>query len=97
MPKDFLVATFSDAERLIQAVRVMRGEKFRIYDVYAPYPVHNLEEAMGIRRSRLPWVTLMLGASGLLLALLLQFSLEAWPLWRLYSFVRAFTRGNEKV
>ena len=30
MPKDFLVATFSDAERLIQAVRVMRGEKFRI-------------------------------------------------------------------
>jgi Alternative complex III, ActD subunit len=82
MPKDFLVATFSDAERLIQAVRVMRGEKFRIYDVYAPYPVHNLEEAMGIRRSRLPWVTLMLGASGLLLALLLQFYTEIfdWPL-----------------
>ena len=82
MPKQFLVATFADADQLIQAVRAVRAEKFRIYDVYAPYPVHHLDEAMGIRRSRLPWVTLALGCAGLLSALLLQFytAVLDWPM-----------------
>ena len=82
MLRSFLVATFSDAGRLAAAVRAARREKFSIYDVYAPYPIHHLEEAMGIRRSRLPWVTLAAGVSGLLSALLLQFhtSVLDWPL-----------------
>jgi hypothetical protein len=82
MHKNFLVATFSDANRLIQAVRAVRGENFRIYDVYAPYPVHNLDEAMGIRRSRLPWVALILASSGLCFSLFLQFyaAIFDWPM-----------------
>jgi hypothetical protein len=82
MPKNFLVATFSSADRLIHAVRAVREENFRVYDVYAPYPIHNLDEAMGIRRSKLPWVTLPLGGTGLLSALLLQFytNILDWPL-----------------
>ena len=82
MPKNFLVATFSNADRLIHAVRAVREENFRVYDVYAPYPIHNLDEAMGIRRSKLPWVTLLLGGTGLLSALLLQFytNVMDWPL-----------------
>jgi hypothetical protein len=82
MPKSFLVATFSNADRLIHAVRAVREENFRIYDVYAPYPIHNLDEAMGLRRSKLPWVTLLLGGTGLLSALLLQFytNILDWPL-----------------
>jgi hypothetical protein len=82
MPKNFLVATFSNADRLIHAVRAVREENFRVYDVYAPYPIHNLDEAMGIRRSKLPWVTLLLGGTGLLSALLLQFytNILDWPL-----------------
>jgi len=82
MPRNFLVATFSNADRLVHAVRAVRAENFRIYDVYAPYPIHKLDEAMGLRRSKLPWVTLLLGGSGLLAALLLQFytAILDWPL-----------------
>jgi hypothetical protein len=82
MPKNFLVATFSNADHLIHAVSAVRKENFRVYDVYAPYPIHNLDEAMGIRRSKLPWVTLLLGGTGLLSALLLQFytNILDWPL-----------------
>jgi len=82
VPKNFLVATFSNADRLVQTMRAVREENFRIYDVYAPYPIHNLDEAMGLRRSKLPWVTLLLGGSGLLAALLLQFytAILDWPL-----------------
>src|SRR5262249_32611988 len=82
MPDRFLIATFSDAGRLLCAVRAAREAKFRIYDVYAPYPVHDLDQAMGIRRTRLPWVTLAAGVTGLLTAIALQFyaSVFDWPL-----------------
>ncbi|HEY6390882.1 MAG TPA: DUF3341 domain-containing protein [Bryobacteraceae bacterium] len=78
MPKNFLVATYSNAGRLLQAAHAMKEEKFRIYDVYAPYPIHHLDEAMEIHRSRLPWVTLLLGGAGLLIALLGQFYTVIW-------------------
>jgi len=82
MRKSFLIATFSNADHLIGAVRAARSENFRIYDVYAPYPIHHLDEAMEIRRTRLPWITLAAGIFGLASGLLLQFytAVLDWPL-----------------
>src|SRR5215471_16788020 len=82
MLRSFLVATFSDAHHLVGAVRAARSKNFRIYDVYAPYPIHHLDAAMGIRRTRLPWITLAAGSVGLFSGLLLQFytSVLDWPL-----------------
>jgi len=82
VPRSFLVATFSDAGRLVSAVEAARRQSLRIYDVYSPFPIHHLDEAMGIRRTRLPWVTLVAGVTGLGSALLLQFyaSVWDWPL-----------------
>jgi hypothetical protein len=71
--RNYLVATFSDPDRLVQAVTIVRGEKLRVHDVYAPYPIHGLDAAMGIRRTRLPWVTLLAGLFGLTFALTMQF------------------------
>jgi hypothetical protein len=73
VPRSFLVATYSDPDSLVAAVRPLRRAGFRVHDVYAPYPIHGLDEAMGIRRSRLPLVTLVAGLSGLAFALFLQF------------------------
>lgn len=82
MPKSFLVATFSDAETLLHAVRAVTQEDFRVYDVYAPYPIHGLDAAMGVRRTRLPWVTFIVGCCALTLALTFQFytTVLDWPL-----------------
>jgi hypothetical protein len=78
----FLVATFTDTEALLAAVRAVRQDSFRIYDVYAPYPVHDLDHAMGVKRSRLPWVTFVVGVLALGFALTFQFytSVLDWPL-----------------
>jgi len=73
MSRSFLVATFSDTESLLQAVSVVRRENLRLHDVYAPFPVHGLDEAMGIKRTRLPFVTLVAGLTGLCCAISLQF------------------------
>lgn len=79
---NFVVATFSDADSLMKAVKATTRENFKVYDVYAPYPIHGLDEAMGIRRSRLPWVTFLVGLSALTGALALQFYVAVldWPL-----------------
>jgi hypothetical protein len=82
MSKSFLIATFSDAETLLHAVRAVTQENFKVYDVFAPYPVHGLDAAMGVRRTRLPWVTFVVGCCALMLALTFQFytSVLDWPL-----------------
>ena len=78
MPKDFLIATFSEAESLLHAVRAVRQAEYRVYDVYSPYPIHGMDEAMNIRRTRLPFVTLAIGACAGLTALLFQFYTTVW-------------------
>ena len=82
MRANILVATFSEAPGLVTAVRKARREMLRVYDVFAPFPVHGLDEAMGIRRTRLPKVTLLAGLTGLATAVTLQFYTNVldWPL-----------------
>jgi len=82
MLRNVLVATFNDGDSLLRAVAPVRDEKFRIHDVYAPYPIHGLDQAMGIRRTRLPLVTLLVGLAGLTFAITFQFytTVLDWPM-----------------
>ena len=77
-----LVATFPQVDGLLAAVRRARREMLRVYDVFAPFPIHGLDEAMGIRHTRLPKVTLLAGLTGLATAVTLQFYTNVldWPL-----------------
>jgi hypothetical protein len=74
----FVVATFADAEALLRAVRAARAASYRTFDAYAPYPIPGLDRAMGIRRTRLPWVTLLAGGGALTFAALFQFYAAVW-------------------
>jgi len=80
--KQFLVATFLDSEAVVRAVRALRGADFRIYDVHTPFPLEEVEHEIGIRSSRLGWVTFSAGVGAALGALLLQFYMAVldWPL-----------------
>jgi hypothetical protein len=82
MPKSFVVATYSDAQVLLHAVQAVRQQDFRVYDVYAPYPIHGLDEAIGVRRTRLPWVTFVVALLALTFAITFQFytTVLDWPL-----------------
>lgn len=73
MRAKILVATFSQVDDLLRAVRTARRELFRVYDVFAPFPIHGLDEAMGIRRTRLPRISMLAGLTGLTTAVVLQF------------------------
>lgn len=73
MPKQFIVATFRRSDDLLAAVCRVRRSEFRVYDVYSPYPIHDMDHAMGVRHSRLPFVTAVAGFAGLALAIGFQF------------------------
>jgi hypothetical protein len=67
---------------LLAAVKGARGQGLAIDDVYAPYAIHGLDEAMGIRRSRLALATLAGGLLGLSSAIALEVycAVVDWPL-----------------
>lgn len=81
MKKDFIIGIFDDEEKLIHGAEKLREKNIDIYDFYTPFPVHGLDELIGIKRSSLPYVTFIAGACGLGFALLLQIwtSAFSWP------------------
>ena len=65
-------ASFADPEGLLQAVRHLRTAGHQVLDAYTPFPVHGMDEAMGLRPSRLPRACLAFAVLGLGLAAGLQ-------------------------
>src|SRR5260370_20334631 len=82
MGERILVGSFANEEDILEAVRAARARGFRIADVYTPYAVHGLDQAMGLRPSRLPWACFAFGLLGVASALGFQFWTMAidWPL-----------------
>ena len=73
MSREYLIATYTEPSALVEGVTRLREHGFKIYDVYTPCPVHGLEEAMGLRRSRLGYVAFAAGVVGLAAAISFQF------------------------
>lgn len=76
------VTTFTDDHTLLEAVQAVRQRGWRIVDAYAPCPVHGLEDALGLRPSRLPAACFLLGVLGAAFMMWLQHWTSAVD-WRL--------------
>ncbi len=72
-----LVARFDTADTLKEAAARVRQEGFTRWDVHSPFPVHGIERAMGIRPTPLPWLVLAAGIAGGIVALLMQWWMNA--------------------
>jgi hypothetical protein len=70
--KRFALGIFDDEDVLLHAIDNVRGAGVKIYDVFSPYPVHGIDDALGIERSRLPIAAFFYGMCGLAFALWLQ-------------------------
>jgi hypothetical protein len=58
-----MIARFSDPEKLIAAAKKMREAGYCKYDCHSPFPIHGMDKAMGLSRSKLGWV---IGLAGLI-------------------------------
>lgn len=60
-----------DEHKVVSAARKTREAGFTKFDAITPYPVHGMEEACGLKRSWIPYVSFVAGVTGLTGGLLL--------------------------
>lgn len=80
--KVLFTAAFPDEHGLVDAVSALRARGMEIADVHTPFPVHGMDEAMGLRRTRMPIVCAILAFTGAALMGVFQWwvSTRSWPL-----------------
>jgi mono/diheme cytochrome c family protein len=76
-----VLAEYDTPGELVEAARKVRDAGYREFDCYSPFPVHGIDEAMGIKRTILPVLIFGGGCAGTFGGLLLQWWCNAynWP------------------
>jgi hypothetical protein len=72
-----LLAEFATPQDLVRAAAHVRDAGYTKWDAHTPFPVHGLDDAMGIRTTRLPYVVLAAGITGCTGGLLMQWWMNA--------------------
>ena len=80
--KNFILGVYDDEDVLLDAVSKVRESGVKIHEVYSPFPVHGLDDALGYKRSKLPIAAFLFGLLGTTLALTMQFYMMKidWPM-----------------
>ena len=66
------MAEFDTATELVDAARSTRDAGYKRTDAFSPFPIHEIDEALGIKRSILPVLVFFGGITGLLSGVSLQ-------------------------
>lgn len=59
-----IIAEFDTPADVMAAARAVRKAGFKRWDVHTPFPVHGMDEAMGIKNSNVGWFTFIGGVTG---------------------------------
>ena len=80
--KHFVVGIYDDEDVLLNGIKKVRDSGIKIQDVYSPFPVHGIDDALGIKKTRLPIAAFIFGLIGTSLALLMQIWMLGydWPM-----------------
>ncbi len=85
-----VLGEFETADELMTAAEKVRDQGFTHWDCYTPFPVHGLDDKMGVKPTALPWIVLGGGLTGCLTGVLMQwfmntfdypFLISGKPLW----------------
>ncbi|MCC7403730.1 MAG: DUF3341 domain-containing protein [Bdellovibrionales bacterium] len=85
-----------DEHQLVKAAAKVKEAGFKKFDAISPFPIHGIDEACGIPRSYIPWITFIFGLTGCLFGVWFTWwtSAENWalniggkPMWSLAAFI----------
>jgi hypothetical protein len=81
MSKVVIHAIYDDEEPLMVSVKSLRSNGINIKEAYTPFPVHGLDTAMGVPRTRLAICAFIYGLTGASLATLMMWYMMVgdWP------------------
>jgi hypothetical protein len=66
-----VAALFDTPDAIIKAAETVANAGYTKFDVYTPYAVHGMDEAMKIRDTKIGWVSFLAGLTGTMSALLM--------------------------
>ena len=72
--RNYISIIFDDEGPLLEAVRKLRKSNETIIDVLSPFPVHGLDDALSIKRTKIPIGGFILGLLGTITA----FGFQTW-------------------
>ena len=72
-----LVAEFEDSDVLLVAAQKTADEGYTHTDAHVPFPIHGLSEALGMKRTILPWIVFTCGLLGCIGGFYLQYWVSA--------------------
>lgn len=67
-----VLAEFRNPKELVDVAEKVKNSGYSKYDTYAPFPIHGMEKAMGLKESPLGWIVLAGGLFGLIGAVTLM-------------------------
>ena len=77
-----ILAEFRNPRELVDAADTVRKSGYKEFDTYAPFPIHGMEKAMGLKDSSLGWIVLAGAITGMvgILALMVWVMAYDYPL-----------------
>ncbi len=91
-----VLAQFETTHDIYHACEKVRDAGYKKWDAHAPFPVHGLDKAMGLKPSVLPWMVLVAGTTGATLAIWFMIWVSAYdyplniggkPTWSIPAFI----------
>ena len=76
--KKYILGVFDDDEVVMNAVSDVREKGIKIHEVYSPFAIHGLDQALGYPRARMGVPSFLFGITGTSLAFLLTFWTMGW-------------------
>ena len=67
-----IIGEFDSAADLFHAAEVVRDRGFKRWDVHSPFPIHGMDDAMGLGKSIVSYIVLIGGLTGFLPAVPLE-------------------------
>lgn len=98
-PKRFIYGIFNDEHTVLHATEHLRHDGIDVKDVVSPYPIHGMDNALGLLPTRISIACFMFGITGTSLALLMMWymNIHDWPMdiggkpsFALYKNIPAF-------
>lgn len=99
MSKKKIYGVFNDEDMLMKTVRTLKEHGIAIKDVISPYPIHGIDHAIGLNRTRISICCFLYGITGTCLAVLMMWYMNIfdWPMdiggkpsFALYKNIPAF-------
>jgi hypothetical protein len=72
-----IMAEFETPAAILHAAEKVHETGFHIWDVFSPFPIHGMDQAMGIKNSKVGWFSFIGGCTGYTTGMLMIYYMNA--------------------